>query len=288
MMGTLQLMNKSFDMFIYAQVIEEVMFRRDIWIRSAGGLIAGLGILLVVISGELGPEVIEGVGGKASSFMLRAGFSLFLIGIMTLFLMSFRSVPEELSFSFLNTITRNMGREIKALNLEGNGIYISRGIRLREDRVFIPLDRRRMQIPELNDESVFNTGDAGASIGLSTIPSGQGLVDEIERSAGSKFQDDDPMNAPESLEKMGRGTGLFGGIRIEEGKGTVDIEIAQTRFRPVCDLAWKEYPDLHKKIGCPACSAVLCASARIMKVPLRIESVERESNTVRYRLRREG
>ncbi|MGA1821541.1 MAG: hypothetical protein ACMUIG_03335 [Thermoplasmatota archaeon] len=164
---------------------------------------------------------------------------------------------------------------------------MSRGIRLREDRVFIPLDKRRMEIPEIHDESVFNTGDAGSSIGWISIPPGRGLVEEVERSSGSKFADENPSNATEVLEKMGRGTGLFGKILVEESGETVKIDIDQTRFRPVCDLAWKEYPDLHHRIGCPACSAVLCAAARIFKSPLRIHSVRKENGRIGYILLKE-
>ncbi|MGA1822073.1 MAG: hypothetical protein ACMUIG_06070 [Thermoplasmatota archaeon] len=47
-----------------------MMYLRDIWIKSAGGILSGLGLLLIVLSGELGPGIIEGIGYKNNWIIL--------------------------------------------------------------------------------------------------------------------------------------------------------------------------------------------------------------------------
>ncbi|MBN1540163.1 MAG: hypothetical protein JW939_08470 [Candidatus Thermoplasmatota archaeon] len=265
-----------------------MMELREAFIRIGGVFFAGGGLLMIFLSGELGFDPGLAFPGRTAEFLLRAGFGVLILGLLVLFLFSIRVVPQELTDPFLLTQGRNMGRLVKGMNLEGKGVYIPAGGRLREDRVYIPAESNILPIPPLASEQVFNVGTTGPSMGLSIIPPGKALVDRIEIDTGEKFRDSSISDATEALEKLGKGTGLFGSIQVRVRGDSVKVEIENSRLGPVCNILWEDHPDLHEKVGCPGCSAVLTATSRIMKGPLRIQSVERTGKGVVYEMRRGG
>ena len=282
-------MDKCFDMFIYIQTIVGQMNFRDIWVRVFGIILTLAGAALIIISGDIyGPAGIEGVSDSGSEFMLRGGFGMLLIGLLILFLFSWRSVPEGLSWSFLKTDMDNLNRDVRSLNLQGKGIYFPAGGRLASDRVFIPLEQKPLPLPVLNEISVFSVGESGPSMGKSIVPPGRGLVNEVEKQTEKRFRDDRLADSNESMEKIGKGTGLIGDINVRDRKNSIEVSIKHSRLKSICDYTFDEYPDLHEKCGCPGCSAVICALARVAKMPLRVDEVEREDDTVRYTLIKEG
>ena len=282
-------MNKCFDMFIYIQTIIDPMQIRDIWVRLFGLLITLSGILLIALSGKIySPLGLSSFSDSASEFILRGGFGLFMIGLLTLFLFSWRSIPENLSWSFLKTEVDNLSRNIESLDLKGNGIYIPGGGRLSSDRVFIPLEKRAMPIPKLDESAVYNVGQSGQSMGVSIIPPGKGLIDEIEGNTGEKFRDERLVDATEALERVGKGTGLIGRIDVRDRRNRIELTIEHTRLKPICDYTSENHPDMHLRCGCPGCSAVLCAISRIAKTPLRIDEARKEEGKIKYVLIKEG
>ncbi len=261
---------------------------KGIYLRSGGAVIAFSGILLIILSGELvsGPDI--DLPRRTAEFLLRAGFGILLIGILMVFLFSSRTIPLELSSSFLNTQGKNMGRLLGSLNLEGNGVYMPAGGRLLEDRVYIPLEKDPLPLPQLSKEMVFNVGTTGPSMGISLLPLGLDMVDKVEEETGRRFKDDSPADAEEALERIGKGTGIFRDIKMRLKADNVELRIFHARLKGTCDMIWEEYPRMHEMIGCPVCSASLCATSRILKSPLRIISVRRERTQVIYQLKRGG
>lgn len=262
------------------------MDRSGVLVRVGGALLTAAGLAAIVISAELIQPFSWEPGGRLGEFMLRAGFGTLLIGLLILFLFSVRTVPHELSTSFQLTQGRNMGRMLDALNLEGNGYYIPPGGRTREDRVYVPMERRKLDLPDLPSEQVFNVGTTTRSMGVSMIPPGFDLVEKVEESAGRSFGEDLLADGEEALERLGKGTGLFKGINIRTGKETIQIDIKHSELKETCDRLWEEYPSLHLRTGCPGCSAVLCATARMAHAPLRIIDARRSAGSVQYTLER--
>jgi hypothetical protein len=262
---------------------------RDIWVRTLGGTMAICGITLVLISGELyEPAGVEWFSGRGAEFILRAGFGLFLIGLLVLFLYSWRSVPEYILSPFLDIEMMNIGREVQSLKLKGNGIYIP-GVRSRlsEDRVFIPLEKKELPIPEPSDDQVFNTGSAGPSMGISILPPGKGLVDDFEKRTGRNYLEERMIDAQEALDAFGKGSGLYRSIRIRTKGNRIDLTINNSMMRSVCEFTSKKYPTIHRQVGCPGCSAVICIVARISGSPVRILEVNGEGGIMNYILVRE-
>jgi hypothetical protein len=279
-------LDKVFDTFIYAEAIVGPMELKEAFIRIGGALFAAAGLLMIILSGELGIGLELDLPGRTLEFLLRAGFGALIMGLMILFLFSFRTVPQELTDPFLLTQGRNLGRLIKGMNIEGKGVYIPAAGRLKEDRVYIPAEGNVLPLPPLAAEQVFNVGTTGPSMGISMIPPGKALVDRIEGDTGQFFRDSSISNATEAMENLSKGTGLFKNIRIRVKGERVSVEIENSRLGAVCSMLWDDYPELHEKLGCPGCSAVLTATSRVMKGPIRIESVERTKRGVVYELRR--
>ncbi|MFW3145674.1 MAG: hypothetical protein ACMUIE_02550 [Thermoplasmatota archaeon] len=263
-----------------------MMDRGGVLIRIGGALLTAAGIAAIVLSAELFQAFSWDPGGRLGEFLLRAGFGSLLMGLLILFLFSVRTVPRELSESFQVTQGRNMGRILTALNLEGNGYYIPPGGRSMEDRVYVPMEKRKMGLPDLPGEQVFNVGTTTPSMGVSIIPPGLDLVESVEESAGRRFGEDLLADGGESLERLGKGTGLFGSIDLRTEKENIRLNIKHRDLKETCDRLWEEYPSLHLQVGCPGCSAVLCATARMAHTPLRIGDAKRAGSTVEYRLER--
>lgn len=259
---------------------------KEVYLRFGGVVLAIFGMVMIILSGEMVSGFGLNISEKLAEFMLRAGFGTLLVGLLAIFLFSFKTVPLELSTSFLRTQGRNVGRLLDSLNLEGNGIYVPKGGRLTEDRVYIPLEKNPMPLPDLARETVFNVGTTGPSLGVSLLPLGLDLVDRVEKDSGMSFREDTLADGEEALERLGKGTGIYKGIKMRIKGDTVELGISHGRLKETCDAIWDEHPKMHSKIGCPGCSAVLCATARIMKSPLRIREVENTGISVNYILER--
>jgi len=106
------------------------MDRKEVLMRIGGIVLALSGLILIMISGKLVSTIDVGLADKAAEFILRAGFGVMLLGLLTLFLFSFRTVPKELVDPLLIGQDRNIGRLLDSLELKGKGIYIPAGGRL--------------------------------------------------------------------------------------------------------------------------------------------------------------
>ena len=112
------------------------------------------------------------------------------------------------------------------------------------------------------------------------------MVDEVEVGSGVPFGSESLSGATEALERLGKGTGLFREITVRDRKETIEVHIHHSILKDLCGDIWRDHPDLHRKLGCPGCSSVLCATTRIAKRPLRVVEVERDGSRVRYIMRK--
>ena len=259
--------------------------------RYWGAPLVILGAFLVFLSGQLFhlqslPDQI-GLGDRASEFLLRAGFGTLLLGVLSLFLFSFRSVPEEVCFSLQVSEGRNLGRLFRALNLEGAGVFVPPEDRHGEDMLYVQFEKGPLPLPDLRDEVVLNAGTSGASMGVQVLPPGKGLVDHMESSSGRLFKDQELRDASEALVVLCKGSGMYKAIDVWEKSGRIEMGISHSRYAGVCGRLWEEFPDLHLQGGCPVCSPPLCALTRIARTPLRVVSAERDGRNVRYVLEKE-
>ena len=246
------------------------MQTRAVLVRFGGIPIALIGLLLI-----MAPFFGLGIDDDILSLFQRAGFGILLMGLLILFLFSVRTIPREVSTSFIVDNGRNTARLLQGLNLHGKGVYFPPVGRLKEDRVYIPLEKHDLPLPEISDDTVFNVGSTGPSMGISIVPPGKGLVDSVERLTGRRFGDDDLWDAEESLQRLSKGTGMFRSVELKDRKGSIQLRIIHETEADICSGLWKEYGELHEQAGCPLCSAVLCATSRMAMTPLRIRSAEK-------------
>lgn len=274
--------------------MEETMGPGNLPARAAGIVSSVLGIVLIafssgatgVLSGTFLSFLDIEAGERAAEMMGRAGFAFLLMGLFTLFMFSFRSVPEELALSFARTSDANTARLLTALNLEGKGTYMPPGGRLLEDRVYVPMEKLNLPLPKISDAAVFNVGTTSPSMGISLVPPGKDLVDLVEERTGRPFSEDRPSSSQEALERLTKGTGLYGKVSLRSKEDAIEVTIAHSRMKEACKAAWGKYPLLHERTGCVGCSAVLCALARVHGRPLRIVSVSEGKDGVTYGLER--
>jgi hypothetical protein len=256
-----------------------LMQTRDIFVRYGGLPIAILGLSLIMASFFL-----EDINGDILDLFQRAGFGILLIGLLILFLFSIKTIPREFSVSFIMTQGLNISRLLKGMNLHGKGVYFPPYGRLRKDRVYIPLEKHNLPLPEISDETVFNVGTTSPSMGLVMIPPGKDFVDSVEKITGKRFRDDHLKDSQEALQRLSKGTGMFKEIEVRDRKSTIELSIVHEKDDSTCQDLWTENDMIHGQVGCPLCSSVICATARIAKVPLRITDVQRKDRKVLYQL----
>lgn len=279
-------MQDRFDTFIYPNGIVGTMKKQGVFLRIGGAALIIAGLLLIFFSGKLiGGSMID-ISNDLAEFILRSGFGILLIGLLTVFLFSFKTVPSELMDPLLKVEGQNLSRIFDGLELKGNGIYIPPSGRLSEDRVYIPAEQKPLPLPKLASEQVLVVGTTGPSMGISIIPPGKGMIDRIELDTGKKFKDDDPSEMSESLERISKGTGLIQDIIPRVKNDKIALEISHSKFQETCQETWEEDPNIHLKVGCPGCSTVLCAVARISSSPIRIVNSELKGKKVHYELKR--
>lgn len=279
-------MEYYFDTFIYAKSIVGTMEKQEAFMRFGGGVFIAAGLLLIFLSGKLVGGSPMDPSDNLAEFMMRAGFGVLLVGLLSVFLFSVKTVPRELMDPLLKTEGQNLGRLFEGLELRGNGIYIPSSGRLTEDRVYIPAEPKPLPLPKLASEQVLIVGTTGPSMGLSIIPPGKGLIDRIEKDTGRRFAEDDLSDISEALERISKGTGMIGSISARMKDDRISVQIVHSKFLEVCQEAWESDPELHLKVGCPGCSCVLGAVSRISRSPIRIISAEMKGKKVRYELER--
>ena len=210
-----------------------------------------------------------------NSLYTKLAFSLILIGILLIFIITEKTIPSKISkaqiegnFNAFENITKN-------LNLSGNAIFIPTSDLLNEERIFIPLEKKNMKIPDLNDNSVFSTGIDGKSLGMSIPPSGLKLLQEIEKE--TNFSEIPEENIEEQLQSF-VGMDLLKSVTLKRLKDTWKLELEKPIFCQGYTSMCRQYP-------CPTCSAILTAITRSTDKKIWINDVVHNGKKVDFSLK---
>jgi len=206
---------------------------------------------------------------------IKIAFSLILIGFLFIFLINEKTIPSKITkaqiegnFSAFENITKN-------LNLTGNAVFIPTSEVLNEERIFIPLEKKNMKIPDLNDNSVFSTGIDGKSLGMAIPPSGLKLLSEVEKE--TDFSNIPEENIEEKLQTF-VGMDLLRSVTLKKLSKNWKLELEKPIFcqghSPMC----KQYP-------CPTCSAILTAITRSTDKKIWINDVVHNGKKVDFSLK---
>ena len=230
-----------------------------------GAAIVGFGLLTLLASIIFGAPSLAGIGLAA-----------FLIGLLTLYLPTQPSVTLALVDAYALPSMENMERFLRELASDSKATYLT--IKDRSDplKIFIPVDDNPASYPpEQQDPEqliALNSTDPHRT-GLFLDPPGASLLTLMEKESGLDFFD----LGREKLEDALR-TGLVESLevaadvkisyknnqmrlRIREGDAKIGRTITQT------------LPKTTARLGCPTCSAAICATAKATKRNLVVENI---------------
>ena len=206
---------------------------------------------------------------------IKLAFSLILIGILLIFIITEKTIPSKISKAQIEGNFNAFENIAKNLNLSGNAIFIPTSDILDEERIFIPLDKKDMNIPELNDDSLFSTGLDGKSLGMAIPPSGLKLLQEIEKETNfSEIAED---NIEEQLQSF-VGMDLLKSVTLKRLKGNWKLQLEKPIFCQGYNSMCKQYP-------CPTCSAILTAITRSTDKKIWINDVVHNGKKVDFSLK---
>ena len=239
--------------------------------RILGVSLVTFGVLIAVASTLIGADNLSGLG-----------LASFLIGLLLVYLNSRPSfTPEVVEASLLSSLV-NVERIMCELGPRSKAIYLRIADRLDVPMVFIPLEMN--PIPPagltLTGEDRLLVVDSGDShkTGLLLEAPGASLLALMEKELSLNFIDlgnEDFLNAIRS--------GMVDSLEVAaEVKGSVTNDGARLRIRDgalsslsrsISRLA----PNVASRLGCPVCSAAICATAKAVKKDVIVEEVTHQS-----------
>ena len=187
-----------------------------------------------------------------SSLYIKIGFSSILIGVFLIFIITEKTIPQKLSNAQIKGNIEAIKNITNELNLSGNAVFIPKNNILNTERVFIPLEKSNLRLPEIDDDFVFSTGIDGKSMGISIPPSGQELLYEVEKDIDFTKTEDEKIE--EKLQSF-VGMDIVKSVSFKKLKDGWNLELEKPIF---CT----KDQDLCNKYPCPACSAIISAIAK--------------------------
>jgi len=232
-----------------------------------GAAIVGFGLLTLLASIIFGAPSLAGIGLAA-----------FLIGLLTLYLPSQPSVTPELVDAYALPSMENLERFLRELASDSKATYLT--IKDRSDRlkVFIPVDDNPASYPpeQQDQDQLIALSNDPHRTGLFLDAPGASLLTLMEKESGLDFFG----LGREKLEEALR-TGLVESLevaadvkcsytnnqmrlRIRDG----DVKIGRTITHTL--------PKTTARLGCPTCSAAICATAKATKRNVVVENVSHD------------
>jgi hypothetical protein len=233
-----------------------------------GVAIVGFGILTMLTSIIFGAPSLAGIGLAA-----------FLIGLLTLYLPSQPSVTPEMVEAYALPSLENVERFLRELASDSKATYLALKDRSDQLKVFIPLDDNPASYPpeqpDYDQLITVNPNDPHRT-GLLLDAPGASLLTLMEKESGLNFFDITRANLQdalrttlvESLELVADVKCSFSDsqmtLRIREG----DVKIGQ--------MVVKSAPKTAARLGCPTCSAAICATVKAAKRHVVVENASHE------------
>ncbi len=210
-----------------------------------------------------------------TSLNIKLAFTSILIGLFLIFMITERSVPQQISNAHiegnLDTV-RNITRE---LNLTGNALFLPKSDILTEERVFIPLHNSEVTVPDVDDSLVFSTGLDGRSLGISVPPSGLILLQQLEVEADFEHTGFDVVE--EKLQTF-VGFNLLKSISLRHRDNLWELQVEKPLFCTQDASLCKQFP-------CPTCSAALTALTRSSKQKIEVQDITQNQNKTTFHLK---
>jgi hypothetical protein len=234
-----------------------------------GAAIVGFGILTMVASIIFGAPSLAGIGLAA-----------FLIGLLTLYLPSQPSVTPQLAEAYALPSLENVERFLRELTSDSKATYLRVKDRSDPPKVFIPVDDNPTPHPPEqpdHDQLIAVNPDDPHRTGLFLDAPGASLLTLMEKESGIDFYDVPREDMEDALRRS----------LVESIEVAADVKCTfldnQTRLRiregdvKLGQAAAKSAPRTAARLGCPTCSAAICAIVKSAKRHVVVESVLHEA-----------
>jgi hypothetical protein len=206
---------------------------------------------------------------------IKIGFIAIFIGTFMIFIITEKSIPKQLSDAQVEENLDTIKKILKDFNLKGNAIFLPKSDNLTEERILIPPNESgTIKIPNINNNTVFLTGEDEKNLGITVPPSGLKLLDEVEKNGD--FKNIEIENIEEKLQIF-VGMNLLKSLSLKKQKNGWYLELEKPLF---CSNG----QDLHRQYPCPTCSAIITAITRSLNQKLRIYSTSQNGEKIKYHL----
>jgi hypothetical protein len=208
---------------------------------------------------------------------LKLGFTSLFIGLFMIVMITERTTSQHLSDAQVKGTLDSTRSIIKELNLKGNAIFLPISSTRQTERMFIPLDKKHVKLPPLDDTLVFSTGLDGHSMGISVPPAGLPLLEKVEED--TSFTEATLDTIEEALQGF-VGMNLASKLVVKQTDQDYKLELTRPLFCSHHDQC-AQYP-------CPTCSAVLTAITRAAKAPIQITDTTHNGKTTTFHFKIQG
>lgn len=221
----------------------------------------------------LGANALVGSTVFTSPILASIGLGLTFWGALLLFIRPVRYVKSDLLDATIVSSLATIDRIIEDLNYQGDAVYLPpRHLKELEQGILFISAQKGTAVPtidKLTQEKVFVNPH-----GMCITPLGQGLVNLFEEKLGTNLFKTDldflQTNLPrlliDDLE-------LLKDIKINIHSNMVQVRMTRSVYSNLCGEV-KKLTNICTRLGCPLCSAIACALARVTGRPVTIEKNE--------------
>lgn len=208
-----------------------------------------------------------------TSFILAfAGLGLTFWSVLLVFLKTTRYVKAELFEATPISSLRSIDQVITHFNCQGKGIYLpQRSLKeFKGEKVFIPF-KKELAIPSVED-----VAEEGVLLenphGICLTPPGLSLLNLFEKKLDKDFSKVDVEYLVGNLPKL-----FIEDLEIAEDfemnpvRDMIHVRITGSVYNTVCREV-EELSKVCKSFGCPLCSSIACALAKVTGKPIVIEN----------------
>jgi uncharacterized Zn finger protein (UPF0148 family) len=244
--------------------------------RVLGASLIAFGICIAVASTLIGVINLSGLG-----------LASFLIGLLLVYLNSGPSfTPELVEASTLSSLA-NVERVLHELGPETKAVYLKIRDRLSVPMVFIPLEENPAPPSELSlaDEDRFliiDSNDAHKT-GLLFEAPGASLLALMEKESGVNFIDLTQEGFLDQLRSgMVESLEVAADVKATLTPERVKLQIRDGALRGLAQSVARLAPNVASRLGCPICSAAICATVKAVKSDMILEEAAHQpgSHTV--------
>jgi hypothetical protein len=210
------------------------------------------------------------------------GLASFLIGLLVIYVPSPNETVPKLTEALMLSSVGNLERVLRELGPETRAAYIAVHDRLDIPKVFLPLSDNpepSVALASLDTDRFLLVDSADPHrTGLVLEAPGACVLTLMEKESGIDFFDSGRDGLLDALR-----LGMVESLEIAaDVKGTIDETSAKLRIKdgPLSGLASsvsRSAPTVSSRLGCPICSAVVCAIVKSTKRDIVLEQAQHES-----------